>query len=141
MLLNPWALAIAPWSHDDWTSIKASSTGLNSVMRKELSTSVWFCANFKFWSKNQYGCGIFILVGQSLLTGWLINTKKYHVFAPMERFQLELIYLYFPPSSIHILDGTTVENKGKLILSGWLIPSTIWHVKWSQQIPGKAWHS
>ena len=76
----------------------------------------------------------------------------------MGRFQLELIYLYFPPSSyliyvcfcpvncpsqetevtststrpvdnivittkglqdrnIHILDGTTVENKGKLILT------------------------
>ena len=38
----------------------------------------------------------------------------------MGRFQLELIYLYFPPSSylinIHILDGTMVENKGKLIL-------------------------
>ena len=29
----------------------------------------------------------------------LINTKKYHVFAPMGRFQLESIYLYFPPSS------------------------------------------
>jgi len=27
-----------------------------------------------------------------------INTLKYHVFAPMGRFQLELIYLYFPPS-------------------------------------------
>ena len=26
------------------------------------------------------------------------NTKKYHVFAPMGRFQLESIYLYFPPS-------------------------------------------
>ena len=67
----------------------------------------------------------------------------------MGRFQLELIYLYFPPSShliyvcfcpvtstptrpvdnvvitkkglqdrnIHMLDGTTVENKGKLILT------------------------
>ena len=34
------------------------------------------------------------------------NTKKYHVFAPMGRFQLELIYLY----------ETTVENKSKLIL-------------------------
>jgi hypothetical protein len=48
----------------------------------------------------------------------------------MGKFQLELIYLYFPPSShlilffflllllynyIIILDGTTVENKGKLI--------------------------
>ena len=28
-----------------------------------------------------------------------VNTKKYHVFAPMGRFQLESIYLYFPPSS------------------------------------------
>ena len=37
-----------------------------------------------------------------------INTFKYHVFAPMGRFQLESIYLY--------LAGTTVENKGKLIL-------------------------
>ena len=43
------------------------------------------------------------------------NTKKYHVFAPMGRFQLESIYLYFPPSSE--LAGTTVENKGKLILT------------------------
>ena len=31
-----------------------------------------------------------------------INTKKYHVFAPMGRFQLELSYLYFPPSSHQI---------------------------------------
>ena len=30
----------------------------------------------------------------------------------MGRFQLELIYLYFPPC-----DGKTVENKGKLILT------------------------
>ena len=29
----------------------------------------------------------------------VINTKKYHVFAPMGIIQLELIYLYFPPSS------------------------------------------
>ena len=28
-----------------------------------------------------------------------LNTFKYHVFAPMGRFQLESIYLYFPPSS------------------------------------------
>ena len=54
----------------------------------------------------------------------------------MGRFQLELTYLYFPhfnniinrpvdnvitskglqDRNIHILDGTTVENKGKLIL-------------------------
>ena len=37
-------------------------------------------------------------------------------FAPMGRFQLESIYLYFPPSSTNITAGTTVENKGKLIL-------------------------
>jgi hypothetical protein len=36
-------------------------------------------------------------------------------FAPKGRFQLELIYLYFPPSII--IDGTAVENKGKLILT------------------------
>ena len=29
---------------------------------------------------------------------FIIDTKKYHVFAPMGRFQLESIYLYFPPS-------------------------------------------
>ena len=65
----------------------------------------------------------------------VINTKKCHVFTPMGRFQLESIYLYFPPSSqqvylcfcpvatkglqdrnINILAGATVENKGKLIL-------------------------
>jgi len=44
----------------------------------------------------------------------------------MGRFQLELIYLYFPPSfhlivvvsvlKQQLLDGRTVENKGKLIL-------------------------
>ena len=47
-------------------------------------------------------------------------------FAPMGRFQLELIYLYFPPSFHQIttnnnkqqlFDGRTVENKGKLILT------------------------
>ena len=27
------------------------------------------------------------------------NTKKYHVFVPMGRFQFESIYLYFPPLS------------------------------------------
>ena len=34
-----------------------------------------------------------------------INTFKYHVFAPMGRFQLELIYIYFPPSSHQIFDN------------------------------------
>ena len=33
-----------------------------------------------------------------------LYTSKYHVFAPMERFQLELIYLYFPPS-FHLTVG------------------------------------
>jgi len=31
--------------------------------------------------------------------------------------ELESIYLYFPPSSQLVLAGTTVENKGKLILT------------------------
>ena len=46
----------------------------------------------------------------------------------MGRFQLELIYLYFPPSfhltvgcfcplGLSLSDGRTVENKGKLILT------------------------
>ena len=34
----------------------------------------------------------------------MLDTKTYHVFAPMGRFQLELIYLYFPPSS-HLVCG------------------------------------
>ena len=37
-----------------------------------------------------------ILTGKP--TGKII-TKKYHVFAPMGRFQLETIYIYFPSSS------------------------------------------
>ena len=34
----------------------------------------------------------------------MVITFKYHVFAPMGRFQLELIYLYFPPS-FHLTVG------------------------------------
>ena len=34
---------------------------------------------------------------------YIVNNFKYHVFAPMGRFQLELIYLYFPPSSHQIM--------------------------------------
>ena len=53
-----------------------------------------------------------------LTSSIFISTFKYHVFSPMGRFQLQLIYLYFPPSSHLIyIDGTTVENKGKLILA------------------------
>ena len=37
-----------------------------------------------------------------------LNTKKYHVFAPMGRFQLELIYLYFPPS-FHLIVVVSVQ--------------------------------
>ena len=32
------------------------------------------------------------------MNSFIVNTFKYHVFAPMGRFQLELFYLYFPPS-------------------------------------------
>ena len=44
------------------------------------------------WPRSRWG-GIF---GRSI---GQVNTFKYHVFAPMGRFQLELIYLCFPPSS------------------------------------------
>ena len=48
------------------------------------------------------GCAPFFYEG--VVEGiYVVNTKKYHVFAPMGRFQLESA-------------GTTVENKGKLIL-------------------------
>ena len=33
------------------------------------------------------------------------NTFEYPVFAPMGRFQLELVYLYFPPSTVWWKDG------------------------------------
>ena len=38
-------------------------------------------------------------VNYNIVLHVFVNTKKYHVFAPMGRFQLESIYLYFPPSS------------------------------------------
>ena len=43
----------------------------------------------------------FVCIWTAVVTGYNknTNTKKYHVFAPMGRFQLESIYLYFPPSS------------------------------------------
>ena len=46
----------------------------------------------------------------------------------MGRFQLELIYLYFPLSS-HLdgTNGTTVEKKGKLILTSIFMYSVIWN--------------
>ena len=37
--------------------------------------------------------------GELKNTIFIFNTKKYQVFAPMGRFKLESIYLYFPPSS------------------------------------------
>ena len=58
-----------------------------------------------------------------MLLGFFFKYFKYHVFAPMGRFQLELIYPYFPPSFhltvvvsvLSLLDGRTVENESKLI--------------------------
>ena len=40
-----------------------------------------------------------VCLGSTDRTNVANNTFKYHVFAPMGRFQLELIYLYFPPAS------------------------------------------
>ena len=47
-----------------------------------------------------------IFIFQSSNNLQMINTFKYHVFAPMGRFQKQ-----------QLLDGRTVENKGKLILT------------------------
>ena len=41
----------------------------------------------------------FLATGDTTAIYYIYITKKYHVFAPMGRFQLESIYLYFPPSS------------------------------------------
>ena len=41
--------------------------------------------------------------------------KKFHVFAPMGRFVV-ITTKGLQDRNINILDGTTVENKGKLIL-------------------------
>jgi len=67
----------------------------------------------KFWSV--LNCGGYPLARKSeslidemlprVFTYLITNTKKYHIFAPMGRFQLELIYLYFPPSSYLIYVG------------------------------------
>ena len=56
-----------------------------------------------------------------------INTKKYHVFAPMRRFQVTstptrpvnnvvISTKGLQDRNTNIIAGTTVENKGKLIL-------------------------
>ena len=45
---------------------------------------------------------IIIIILIIIIIIMVINTFKYNAFAPMGRFQLELIYLYFPPSS-HII--------------------------------------
>ena len=61
-----------------------------------------YCSSVDF---KTYVCAPCVTTGHTLFqfskkTGLqeLINTYKYHVFAPMGRFQLELIYLYFSPS-------------------------------------------
>ena len=45
-----------------------------------------------------YKSNIFIIMSSHDIRELSI-LKKNHVFAPMGRFQIELIYLYFPPSS------------------------------------------
>ena len=60
----------------------------------------WFYSRLRLifsWSINQE-INIELCV-RKVKSSRLLNTKKYHVFAPMGRFQLESIYLYFPPSS------------------------------------------
>ena len=55
-----------------------------------------FTENFKLYKKLDNSSLRYV---EKNLKAGVNNTKKYHVFAPMGRFQLELIYLYFPPSS------------------------------------------
>ena len=54
--------------------------------------------------------------------GQIINlhnfTKKYHVFAPMGKFQLELIYLYFPSSS-HLVYLQYIYTEQKHTYTRW----------------------
>ena len=45
-----------------------------------------------------YYCHVLPQIESMVSASISFNTFKYHVFAPMGRFQLELIYLYFPPS-------------------------------------------
>ena len=62
---------------------------------------------YKFYLFKMHDYRIHILAVQGIVLIFYIrnmeflfmNTKKYHVFASMGRFQLESIYLYFPPSS------------------------------------------
>ena len=52
----------------------------------------------------QYRTATFAVVAYAVYSKPIQCTFKYHVFAPMGRFQLELIYLYFPPS-FHLTVG------------------------------------
>ena len=49
--------------------------------------------------KNHMLADIVAIIGLYQFNKKISILKKYHVFAPMGRFQLESIYLYFPPSS------------------------------------------
>jgi hypothetical protein len=46
-----------------------------------------------------------------------INTFKYHVFAPMRRFQLELIYLYFPSSFCTEVTSTPTKPVDNVVIT------------------------
>ena len=61
----------------------------------------------------------FEVIVKIFMSWFVVNTFNYHIFAPMGRFQLELIYLLFStvvPSNIHIM-GQRWKIKGKLILT------------------------
>ena len=67
-----------------------------------------------------------------------INTKKYHVFAPMGisvRINLPLFSTVVPAIILYyIIAGTTVENKGKLILTIGKTPPKRPKRRWEENI-------
>ena len=63
-----------------WTRFKNVWGNLSSLMFLHVAIPVQLVLFYVIWNR-------------------IFNTFKYHVFAPMGRFQLESIYLYFPPSS------------------------------------------
>ena len=125
----------------------ASNCARNSFEGHCLALSAfhgWHCYQMLSTTLSSSICFIssdFLLLKELYNSSKSINAFKYHVFAPMGRFQLELTVncpsqeteVTSTPTrpvdnvvittkglqdrNIHIFDGTRVENKGKLILT------------------------
>ena len=68
----------------------------------KIETVLWNIRNIVQASVIIANCVIFAIFENQVLLQLILREEisifKYHVFALMGRFQLELIYLYFPPS-------------------------------------------